>query len=76
MQRISWIKAKKGLINHTLTNVRPYGPYVNVIDLRIWFFSIKGEESIQIEVHPNSRIKHVVDRIGKILKFDLSDYTL
>lgn len=43
VQRINWVKAKKGLINHTLTNVRPFGPYVNVISLKVFFFSIKGE---------------------------------
>jgi hypothetical protein len=75
-QRISWVKARRGIINYSLTNIRPANEFIPTIKITVWFYSIKGKKSVQVEVFPNSRVKHIVEKVGQNLNMDLEDYTL
>lgn len=44
--------------------------------MKIWFYSIKGRDFVEIQTSPYCRVKHVIDQVAKILGFDLSDYCL
>lgn len=75
-QRIAWIKAKKGFVNHTLTNVYPRQHPSKFIKFKVWFHSIKGKDYLEIEISRYSRVKQVIDKVARLLTIDLSDYGL
>jgi hypothetical protein len=46
--RIYWIKARRGFIDHSLTNIRPSSPFTERINLRVYLHTLKGKEYIDV----------------------------